>query len=72
MKMIDKSALPPDLWYRAAVALIEMQPDSDVRSELRELFEHRAAVAEYRGGLSRSDAERFAFRELRRTLGLAI
>ena len=62
--------IPPELFYRAAVALIEQQPDSDRRADLREEFEHRAAVAEYDGGLTRPEAERLAFRELRRTLGL--
>lgn len=66
----DKSAIPPDLFYRAAVELIEQQPDADRRAELRELFEHRAAVAEYCGGVARQEAERLAFRELRQALGL--
>lgn len=70
MKAISKASLPPDLWYRAAVALIEQQPDPDQRADLRERFEHRAAVAEYDGMLAREDAERLAFRELRATLGM--
>jgi hypothetical protein len=65
------AAIPPDLWYRAAVVLIEQQPDPDRRAELRELFEYRAAVAEYDGGLARSEAERIAFRELRMKVGVA-
>jgi len=69
MSAICKAAIPPDLWYRAAVALIEKQPDPDRRANLRERFEHRAAVAEYDGGLSRPEAERLAFRELRQVLG---
>ena len=64
------SSVPPDLFYRAAVVLIERQADPDLRAALRERFEHRAAVAEYDGGLTRPEAERLAFRELRRTLGL--
>ena len=62
--------VPADLWYCAAVALIERQPDHDRRTELREQFEHRAAIAEYDGGLSRPEAERMAFRVLRQSLGL--
>lgn len=69
MSAIDKALIPPDLFYRAAVALIEQQADLERRAELRERFEHRAAVTEYDGGLSRSEAERLAFRELRQLLG---
>lgn len=71
MTAIDKTTIPPDLWYRAAVVLIDRQADPDRRAELRELFEHRAAVAEYDGGLVRSEAERLAFRELRQEVDLA-
>lgn len=61
----DPCPIPADWWYRAALALIEHEADPDRRAEMRELFEHRAAVAEYCGGLSRNEAERLAFRELR-------
>lgn len=71
MTAISKEAIPPDLWFRAAIVLIQNQTDSDQRAELRELFEHRAAVAEYDGGLSRADAERVAFRELRQAVARA-
>jgi hypothetical protein len=71
VKAISKASIPPDLWYRAAVALIEQQPDTDRQAELRELFEHRAAIVEYDGLLPRPDAERIAFRELRTELGLS-
>lgn len=70
MSAIDQTTIPPDVWYRAALVLIEQQPDTNRRAELRELFEHRAAVAEYDGGLSRPEAERLAFRELRQSLGV--
>jgi hypothetical protein len=70
MSVLRKVSIPPDLFYRAAVARIEHHPDLDRGAELRERFEHRAAVAEYEGGLSRPDAERLAFRELRQLLGL--
>ena len=70
MTATGKESIPPDLFYRAAVVLIEQHPDSEQRAELRERFEHRAAVAEYEGGLSRPEAERLAFRELRQLLGL--
>ena len=53
----DKATIPPDLWFRAAVVLIEQQPNPDRRAELRELFEYRAAIAEYDGGLPREAAE---------------
>ena len=71
MIAIDRATIPPDLWFRAAVVLIEEQPDADRRAELRELFEHRAAIAEYDGGLARSEAERMAFRELRQRVRVA-
>ena len=70
MKATGKLMLPPYLWLRASMVLIEGQPAPDRRSELRELFEHRAAIAEYHGELTREEAERLAFRELRQELGL--
>lgn len=65
MNTIDAATIPPDLWFCAAIVLIELQEDPDRRAELRVRFEHRAAVAEYDDGLTRLDAERVAFRELR-------
>lgn len=64
--------IPPDTWYRAAVALIEREPDPERRSDLRSAFEERAAIVEYDGGLSRPDAERLAFRELRAAVGFHV
>ena len=64
------AAIPPRLFYDAALVLIEQQPDPNLRADLRERFEHRAAVAEYDGMLSREEAERLAFRELREVLGV--
>lgn len=54
----------PDLWARRAAVLLSGVADPDRRADLRELFEHRAAVCEFDGGLSRTDAERVAFGEL--------
>lgn len=71
MSVTPRASIPLDLFYRAAIVLIERHPDPDRRAELRERFEHRAAVAEYEGGLSRPEAERLAFRELRQLLGLS-
>ena len=71
MIAIGKPTIPPDFWFKAAVVLIKQQLDPNRRAELRELFEHRAAVAEYDGGLRRPDAERVAFRELRQRVGVA-
>ena len=51
-------------WARRAAALLSGVADPDLRADLRELFEHRAAVCEFDGGLSRTDAERLAFGEL--------
>lgn len=70
MKTTSKPAFPSELWFRASIVLIEKQPEPDRRSELRELFECRAAIAEYDGGLSREEAERLAFRGLRQELGM--
>lgn len=48
-----------------AAALLSHIKDSERQADLRELFEHRAGVCEYDGGLSRVEAERIAFDELR-------
>ncbi len=53
-----------DRWARQAAGLLATVADPDRRADLRELFEHRAAVCEYHGELSRADAERVAFDEL--------
>ncbi len=53
-----------DYWARQASALLATVTDRDRRAELRELFEHRAGVCEFDGGLSRGAAERVAFGEL--------
>jgi hypothetical protein len=51
-------------WARRAAALLSGVADPDRRTDLRELFEHRAAICEFDGGLSRVDAERMAYAEL--------
>lgn len=53
-----------DYWARQAAGLLSGVADPDLRADLRELFEHRAAVCEFDGRLSRADAERIAFTEL--------
>ena len=53
-----------DYWARRAAALLFGVTDPEVRADFREQFEHRAAVCEFDGGLSRTDAERVAFGEL--------
>lgn len=65
----SKAAIPPDLWYRAALKLIEGVADREQRADLRMTFEERAAICEYDGGLSRPDAERIAFNEIRKMIG---
>ncbi len=55
----------PTIWARRASALLSDVEDASVRADLRELFEHRAAVAEYDGEQNRGVAERIAYRELR-------
>lgn len=69
MQALSKNAIPPDLWDKAALSLIEREPCPERRAALREAYETRAAVAEYDGGLSRAEAERLAFRELREAVG---
>ena len=54
-----------DYWARQAAALLAPVADPDLRADLRELFEHRAAICEFDGGLDRTEAERVAFAELR-------
>ena len=58
-----------DEWARRAAALLADVPDPERRGDLRELFEHRAAIAEYHGGLERTEAERLAFEALRAVSG---
>ncbi len=53
-----------DRWARQAAGLLASVADPDRRADLRELFEHRAAVCGFDGGLGRGDAERVAFGEL--------
>jgi len=50
-------------WTRTADVLVDDAAE-DARSDLREFFEHRAAVAEFDGGLDRAAAERLAALEL--------
>jgi len=57
MIAVNNDSIPPDLFYEAALVLIEQQPDPDQRAELRERFEHRAAIAEYDGGRVRRRVE---------------
>lgn len=54
----------PGRWARRAAALLSTVANPGIRADLRELFEHRAAVCEFDGGLSRTEAERIAFEEL--------
>jgi hypothetical protein len=61
--------VPKDFWYRAALKLIDSVSDPDHRVDLRLVFEERAAICEYDGNLSRPEAERIAFHELRLAVG---
>ncbi|MBK8267555.1 MAG: hypothetical protein IPK83_04315 [Planctomycetes bacterium] len=51
--------------YSMALRLIDAQSDWNRRSDLRSMFEERAAVMEYCGGLTKRMAELLALRELR-------
>lgn len=65
---IDPHNPPLDLFDLAALKLIEQVPDPDRQADLRAAYEERAAICEYDGGLSRFEAEKIAFRELRQAL----
>lgn len=52
-------------WARkAAAALLASVKDHELRADLRYQFEERAAICECDGGMSRAEAERFAFEEI--------
>ena len=55
-------------WAKRAAALLALVRDDDSRVSLRERFEERAAICEYDGGVTREDAERVAFEEIRAVL----
>ena len=57
--------LPAGLWARCASALLSAFSNPEVRADLRELFEEQAAIFEYDGILSRDEAERLSFLQLR-------
>jgi hypothetical protein len=59
----------PITWAQRAASLLANIDDADRRADLREHFEDRAAICEYDGGMSRNDAERMAFEEIRREDG---
>jgi len=60
-----------DYLARQAAALLATVADADHRASLRELFEYRAGVCEYCGGLPRAEAERTAFEELQSAIRVA-
>ena len=55
----------PMAWAKRAAVLLASIDDADRRADLRECFEERAAICEYHGGMSRDEAERMAFEEIR-------
>jgi hypothetical protein len=57
-----------DGWAKRAAALLAQVNDVDLRTDLRDRFEERAAVCEYDGGMPRDDAERIAFEEIQAAL----
>jgi hypothetical protein len=54
-----------DRWAKQAAALLAQVRDDDLRAALRHRFEERAGVYEYDGDMSRDEAERIAFEEVR-------
>lgn len=58
----------PDLWVKAAAVLVDAESDPGRRADLQELFNHRAAVCEFDGGMTRQAAERQAFNEVRQAV----
>ena len=63
--------LNANVWARRAAAILAAVSDADRRADFREVFEHRAGVAEFDGGLSRTEAERSAYAELRAAMRAA-
>ena len=55
-----------DRWAKHAAALLAQVHDDDLRADLRDRFEERAGICEHDGGMSRDEAERTAFEEIRR------
>ena len=55
----------PGRWAQYASALLATVADVERRVALRDLFEERAAICEYDGGMLREEAEQVAFEELR-------
>lgn len=68
-------AKPEDLntnvWARRAAALLATVSDAERRGDFREVFEHRAGMAEFDGCLGRTEAERLAYSELRAAMRAA-
>lgn len=52
-------------WARRLSAMLSPMGDADARQMFRDLFEERAGIFEYEGGLSRDEAERLAFEHVR-------
>ena len=50
-------------WYGAAMAVLDQVTAAD-RADLRFIFEERAAIVEYDGGLVRQNAERIAYEHI--------
>ena len=61
---VKSEVLNANVWARRAAALLATVSDADRRADFREVFEHRAGVAEFDGRLSRTEAERLAYAEL--------
>ena len=59
------------VWARRAAALLATVSDDDRRGDFREVFEHRAGVAEFDGCQSRTEAERLAYAELQAAMRAA-
>lgn len=57
--------LNANIWARRASALLARVADAERRCDFREVYEHRAGVAEFDGCQSRAEAERLAYEELR-------
>ena len=55
-------------YLHAALELVLRVPDPDERQALADLFDERAAVCQYDGGMSRGEAERVAYGELARAV----
>ena len=62
------AVLRGDYVNAAVAALVSSAPDAERRAELTYLFDERAGICQYDGGMNRGEAERVAYRDLARSV----